>query len=320
MFEAQFRRRSFYLLPLEFPQILMNGCDTVTKIYHRRYGFACCLNKWISAFSGGILIMKTSAQSGTTLAKNGLAAAALVVCTAAGFLGMAVMFSAAARAQDADNYWPQGANNAWRGVDTPAPRREGRVAPQAAAPAPQSVGNAAPPTTINAAPQSASTPAPQGAGNITSQGAGPQSTVASKPPVASAPAPQSPADPIALTNGGAGNAPAAQGAAGAVPVAPPVPAAAPAAAAAGWSVGKGQTLRDVLKGWSDTAGVDLFWSITYDYRINDDMSFPGTYDEAVGHLLDKFSAIRPQPYAELHAGKPRVLVIKSYDLHPAAPG
>ena len=41
---------------------------------------------------------------------------------------------------------------------------------------------------------------------------------------------------------------------------------------------------------------------------------PGTYDEAVGSLLDKFTAVRPQPYAELHRGTPRVLMVKSYDL------
>jgi len=42
----------------------------------------------------------------------------------------------------------------------------------------------------------------------------------------------------------------------------------------------------------------------------------GSFDEAVGRLLDKFAAVRPQPYGQLHQGStgPRVLVIKSYDL------
>jgi hypothetical protein len=83
-----------------------------------------------------------------------------------------------------------------------------------------------------------------------------------------------------------------------------------------WQGAKGQTLRDVLKAWSDKAGVDLYWSIDYDYRLTDDTAFGGSYDEAVGHLLDRFSSVRPQPYGQLHQSTsgPRVLVIKSYDL------
>jgi hypothetical protein len=130
-------------------------------------------------------------------------------------------------------------------------------------------------------------------------------------------------------------APAAEAAAEAAPTeertaaisAPPVMTDAPAeepkpvaatAAASGWQGAKGQTLRDVLKGWSDKAGVELYWSIDYDYRLNDDVAFPGEYNEAVGSLLDKFAAVRPQPYGQLHQGSqgPKVLVIKSYDLTP----
>jgi hypothetical protein len=83
-----------------------------------------------------------------------------------------------------------------------------------------------------------------------------------------------------------------------------------------WQGGKGQTLRDVLKSWADKAGVELYWSIDYDYRLTDSVGYPGSFDEAVGRLLDKFAAVRPQPYGQLHQGSagPRVLVIKSYDL------
>jgi hypothetical protein len=90
----------------------------------------------------------------------------------------------------------------------------------------------------------------------------------------------------------------------------------PVLAPPSWQAGRGQTLRDALKNWSDIAGVELYWSIDYDYRMTDDASFTGSYDEAVGGLLDKFSAVRPQPYGQLHqsAEGPRVLVVKSYDL------
>ncbi len=100
----------------------------------------------------------------------------------------------------------------------------------------------------------------------------------------------------------------------------PAPIAAATSTSAGtsaaWGGLKGQTLRDVLKGWSDKAGVELYWSIDYDYRLSDDIGYTGTYDEAVGGLLDKFATVRPQPYGQLHqsASGPRVLVVKSYDL------
>lgn len=83
-----------------------------------------------------------------------------------------------------------------------------------------------------------------------------------------------------------------------------------------WKGAKGQTLRDVLKTWSDQAGVELYWSIDYDYRLSDDVATAGSYDQAVGGLLDKFATVRPQPYGQLHqsASGPRVLVVKSYDL------
>lgn len=88
----------------------------------------------------------------------------------------------------------------------------------------------------------------------------------------------------------------------------------PAATPSAWHGARGQTLRAVLKNWSDAAGVDLYWSIDYDYRLEKDVSLSGNYDEAVASLLDKFSVVRPQPYGKLHqaAGGPKVLVIKSY--------
>lgn len=96
----------------------------------------------------------------------------------------------------------------------------------------------------------------------------------------------------------------------------PVAAVTAVPAASAWQGAKGQTLRDVLKTWSDKAGVDLYWSIDYDYRLSEDIGLAGSYEEAVGGLLDKFATVRPQPYGQLHQGNqgPRVLVIKSYDL------
>ena len=83
-----------------------------------------------------------------------------------------------------------------------------------------------------------------------------------------------------------------------------------------WHGAKGQTLRAVLKQWSDTAGVDLYWSIDYDYKLEGALDVSGTYDQAVAKILDKFAAAKPRPYGQLHqpGGGAKVLVIKSYDL------
>lgn len=99
------------------------------------------------------------------------------------------------------------------------------------------------------------------------------------------------------------------------------PVAVPAIPVAGittgqWHAAKGDTLRDALKKWSDTAGVELYWSIDYDFRLDGDVDYSGNYDEAVTKALDRFASARPQPYGQLHQSSegPRVLVVKSYDL------
>jgi len=97
------------------------------------------------------------------------------------------------------------------------------------------------------------------------------------------------------------------------------PEKAPVVASNGaWNGQKGDTLRDTLKNWSDSAGVELYWSIDYDYRLKKSVTLDGSYDQAVAALLDQFADVRPQPYGQLHQGKggPRVLVVRSYDLTP----
>jgi hypothetical protein len=98
----------------------------------------------------------------------------------------------------------------------------------------------------------------------------------------------------------------------------PVSSAAFQKAGPPWTGAKGATLRDTLKNWSAAADVELYWSIDYDYKLRGDINYAGSYDEAVGKLLDQFAAVRPQPYGQLHQSKdgPRVLVVKSYDLTP----
>jgi hypothetical protein len=90
----------------------------------------------------------------------------------------------------------------------------------------------------------------------------------------------------------------------------------PAPVESNWRGMRGQTLRAILDNWSRTAQVELYWPIDYDYKMNEDVAYGGTYDQAVQSLLDQFSKVRPQPYGRLYKGKEggRVLVVNSYDL------
>jgi hypothetical protein len=97
-----------------------------------------------------------------------------------------------------------------------------------------------------------------------------------------------------------------------VAVAPDAAPAAPAVAQAAWQAGKGATLRDTLKAWSDKAGVTLYWSSDYDYRVAEDTAFDGSYNDAVARLLDRYAGVSPRPYAQLYTGTGAgVLVVRA---------
>lgn len=87
-------------------------------------------------------------------------------------------------------------------------------------------------------------------------------------------------------------------------------------ARAKWVGHKYQTLREVLKEWSDKEGVELYWTIDYDYKLNKDVVLVGEFETAVAKLINVFRNVRPQPYGQLHQGDrgPLVLVVNSYDL------
>lgn len=189
--------------------------------------------------------------------------------------------------------WTQGTKEETRNIAVPADTAGGEI--PAAAPAPAAEPAPAP----AAAPADTSmssdpVPAPVTESSASNE---PQQLAAATPPVRSAAdaAMSSSATEVGATTAAAAPAPAMNG---------------------NWKGAKGQTLRDVLKTWSDQAGVELYWSIDYDYRLSDDVATAGNYEQAVGGLLDKFASVRPQPYGQLHqsASGPRVLVVKSYDL------
>lgn len=165
-------------------------------------------------------------------------------------------------------------------------------------------------TVENVAVPAPATPAPAAAPADTSMSADPVPA-----PVAESPAVSNEPQQLAAATPPARSAADAAMASSATEVGATTATAAPAMNGS-WKGAKGQTLRDVLKTWSDQAGVELYWSIDYDYRLSDDVATTGNYEQAVGGLLDKFASVRPQPYGQLHqsASGPRVLVVKSYDL------
>lgn len=94
------------------------------------------------------------------------------------------------------------------------------------------------------------------------------------------------------------------------------PVASPSAAAieAPWRAEKGQTLKEVLRGWSEAAHVKLYWTTDYDYKLKSNISYTGNFEDAISRLLDQFSTVKPQPYGQLHRnpGTGNVLVVNTY--------
>lgn len=91
--------------------------------------------------------------------------------------------------------------------------------------------------------------------------------------------------------------------------------AAPVTATPQWRAKPGQTLRDAVTEWATTAGVKLYWTTDYDYRIGAEHVFQGSFEEALAQLLDTFADMTPQPYGQLHKSSEggQILVIKTYD-------
>lgn len=67
-----------------------------------------------------------------------------------------------------------------------------------------------------------------------------------------------------------------------------------------WTANKGDTLHEVLTGWSKRANIELSWQAEYDFPLQASASFGGTFEEAVRNLLAGFENAMPQPVGTLH--------------------
>lgn len=63
------------------------------------------------------------------------------------------------------------------------------------------------------------------------------------------------------------------------------------ASAGGWSAEAGESAYDVLKEWSDRAGVDLVWNSQFLVNVRNSVSFDGAYEEAVSALLEQYAGL-----------------------------
>ena len=75
-----------------------------------------------------------------------------------------------------------------------------------------------------------------------------------------------------------------------------------------WRVGSEETLREVLKRWSEDAGVDVLWLTDRRYRLHEARVFDGSFEEAIGALFFSLSHLPHAPVGEL-AGEGGVLSV-----------
>ena len=70
----------------------------------------------------------------------------------------------------------------------------------------------------------------------------------------------------------------------------------------GWAVLEGSSLRLSLAGWSDAAGWTLVWDSPADFRLGASATFSGSFEDAVGSLLNAIYPTAPEITATLYRG------------------
>ncbi len=69
-----------------------------------------------------------------------------------------------------------------------------------------------------------------------------------------------------------------------------------------WEILKGSSLRHSLEAWSGAAGWTLAWDSPTDFALGASATFTGTYEEAVGGLLNAIHPTVPEIAATLYRG------------------
>lgn len=80
-----------------------------------------------------------------------------------------------------------------------------------------------------------------------------------------------------------------------------------------WQAEKGDSLKNVLSTWSDSAGVELYWVSAEDYVLPEAIRLHGNYTEALSSLLSSYGDLAKRPQGRLHPNLPTgpsVLIIE----------
>lgn len=81
-----------------------------------------------------------------------------------------------------------------------------------------------------------------------------------------------------------------------------------------WEAEKGDSLKNVLATWSDTAGVELYWVAAEDYILPEEIRLHGNYTEALTRILAVYGDVAQRPQGRLHPNLPTgpsVLIIEA---------
>ena len=80
-----------------------------------------------------------------------------------------------------------------------------------------------------------------------------------------------------------------------------------------WRASRGSWSSDVLRHWSEQAGVDLDWQAEIDIQLDAPVEVLGSFEEAVTSLLEGFAHKMPHPRGQLHLnrkmGRPALVVV-----------
>lgn len=80
-----------------------------------------------------------------------------------------------------------------------------------------------------------------------------------------------------------------------------------------WSAPRGAWSSDVLRRWSEIAGVDLDWQADIDLQLDASIEVSGSFEDAVTNLLEGFAHKTPHPRGQLHLnrriGRPALVVV-----------
>ncbi len=84
-----------------------------------------------------------------------------------------------------------------------------------------------------------------------------------------------------------------------------------------WYGSKGETLRSVLKKWTEKEDIDLYWDCEFDYPLQATFVTEGSFEEAVQKILEGFDQAQPRPLGRLHKNSQEehaVLVVEANGL------